>query len=39
MGPFIADTPGVLDAFFARLATVFLRYCGYLGERDFRFGE
>jgi hypothetical protein len=39
MGPLIAETPGILDALLARVVPFFVRYCCYLGARDFRFGE
>ncbi len=35
----IADTPGILETFIAKLAAMGLRYCRYLGERDIRFGD
>jgi hypothetical protein len=38
-GPWIAATPGFLDAFLERVWAIGMRYCRYLGERDFRFGE
>jgi hypothetical protein len=39
MGPLIAETPGIIDARVVGFVSFFVRYCGYLGECDFRFGE
>ena len=38
-GPWIAETPGALDALFVRVLAFAMRYCRYLGERDLRFAE